>query len=642
MKKYLLLSWDKNKSFLFLLLSLLASCSLLKVFFYFENRQLLENTFGGETIHHSLFRLAGWSVLYDLLTILVINFPLLLLLNLLQPFKRPALLKVVAIIFYLLNAIMLLLNCMDIFYYRFHYQRANADLLYVLDHSFDRLIGLSFITIAGIILAIIAVLFITWKIIGRFLKLFLKGSYSRFILSALCLATVLIIVNRNTAVRVLIPTYPLVSINTKELQVVQNSFHTLCYSVYRYKNSLAPKKYFSLSYCDSLLPIRKSFSAQAEKRQPKNIVVFIMEGVPASFFENSSPYRVALPFFDSLLQKSIYFSNAYSFGYESNKGIVSILTGTPTLSDIPLYHSSFNNLPITPAGRLLKKYGYHSFFCIGDEFDNFGFAKFASWSGFDNYYCKTDIPGYKNLPTHAFGLHDEYVLNFMHKKINEITGPFMAVNFNISTHFPYGIPNSFKEQLPATYNAQMKTMRYYDYSLQKFFRASENEKWFTNTLFIFCSDHWMLPGGKFKDFSNLDGFKIPIIVYDPSNPVKKINNSIVSQFDILGTIAYAASVSDTIITYGNNLLNEESLRSNEYAFNRMNNALYQVADTSYVLGFNTVTDQPAYLYNYKSDPVLKNDLIGNTAYSNKKDQLLLKAKAFIQKTTMQYFNMPFK
>ena len=111
---------------------------------------------------------------------------------------------------------------------------------------------------------------------------------------------------------------------------------------------------------DSIMPTRKKLHLSNTGTGKKNIVLFIMESVPYDFFDSSGAYKVSMPFFDSLMQKSTFFNNAFCYAHESNKGITAILTGIPTLSDIPLYHSPYVNMPFTPIGTALKKINYQS------------------------------------------------------------------------------------------------------------------------------------------------------------------------------------------------------------------------------------------------------------------------------------------
>ncbi len=289
-------------------------------------------------------------------------------------------------------------------------------------------------------------------------------------------------------------------------------------------------------------------------------------------------------------------------------------------------------------GSVLKQQGYQSIFCIGDNYDDFGFAKCTNWLGFSNYYSKENIPKYKTLPSQAMGVHDEYVLDFMHEKITQLQQPFLSVNFNISTHYDYELPKNFSSAFPKTYSTAMKSMTYYDYSLEKFFDTSKKEEWFKNTVFIFCSDHWMFPNEKNMVQNNVTNYKIPILIYDASNEVKKVDSSLVSQFDILPTILDISSYTGDVISYGNSLLKSD--RKN-IAFSKINATLYQIVDGEYVLGFNAANNSVDYLYNYKVDVSLKNNLKNLPAYTLKKMKLEEKIKAILQKANMQYSNKTF-
>jgi phosphoglycerol transferase MdoB-like AlkP superfamily enzyme len=351
-------------------------------------------------------------------------------------------------------------------------------------------------------------------------------------------------------------------------------------------------------------------------------------------------YKVKMPFFDSLLQKSTLFTNAFCYAHESNKGITAILTGIPTLSDVPLYHSPYVNMPFTPIGTTLKKTGYQSLFCIGDEYDNFGFAKCMNWLGIDKYYSKENIPGYKNLREHSMGLQDMDVLNFFSQKINQLQKPFFAIQYNISTHYPYDIPKDFAKKSPANYTPAMKAMQYYDRSLQQFFNSVKNKDWFANTTFIFCSDHWLFPQGEKGTYSPVSSNRIPVIIFDPSQNKKKIDTRLASQFDIHATILAAAGYSDSIISYGNNL--SDSTVINHYVFTKSGNTIYNVIDSSYVLGFNTVSNKAEYLYDYKRDISLSKNIAGDKNTAPVLNDLLVRVRAFLQKTGMQYNSSPFK
>ena len=632
--------WQNNKPFIYFVLSLLIIYSVLKIIFYCYNYHLLFTGAEANIFWADKFNLIKWSLLVDISVILAINSILLFMLQVgrLLPPKLSAWL--ILPFFILLNSFAVLLNLADIFYFPFHVQRANADLLYVLDHPLKQLFHFNIFIILAFVVLVAGILFLIWQLHKRLYHSFINGRHGNFITGILLLCTGISLFLRNSTTKILVPNYPMVELKSNQLPVVQNSFHTFSYSVFRQGEGLQIKQYMTDALCDSIFPIRKKLNISNTQNGKKNIVLFIMESVPFDFFDTSGAYKVAMPFFDSLLEKSTFYNNAFCYAHESNKGITAILAGIPTISDIPVYHSQYINMPVTPIGTALKKLNYQSFFCIGDAYDNFGFAKCMNWLGIDKYYSKEAVPDYKTLPAHSMGLQDEFVLNFFHQKINEQQIPFFAIQYNISTHYPYDIPASFAAGLPKKYTDPMKSMLYYDYSLQQFFTAVKTEPWFSNTIFIFCSDHWMFPTGIKGTYNAFSGYRIPVIIYDPSINKKKIINEPVSQFDIPGTILAIAGYKDSIISYGGNLQDRSSRKN--LAFSKPNSTIYQVTDSSYVLGFNITGNKAEYLYNYKKDSELKENLLKNEKFSTVLRALTIQVKAFIQKAGLQFNGKPVK
>ncbi len=63
----------------------------------------------------------------------------------------------------------------------------------------------------------------------------------------------------------------------------------------------------------------------------KNIFLIIIESASEENFNQSSPSKFEMPFFDSLKKHSLYFSNAYANGYLSSDGIRAIYLGLGNL-----------------------------------------------------------------------------------------------------------------------------------------------------------------------------------------------------------------------------------------------------------------------------------------------------------------------
>ncbi len=625
------LSLPSCKAAFTFLLKLLILLILLKCIFFFYN---LHSGNGWQiTGFSNVILLLLWSLFYDIAIISVIAIPLTFFSFLFK--KNKAILKAIAVLFGALFSFMVLLNAIDIFYFPFKLQRADAELLYVLRNPFHEVNVTYFLFAILIIIAFIlfAILLYTWISLFNKSNRFRHSEVASFLFfSIICLIVFI------SGQKKLAPTYPLVNIDYNQLPLVQNSFHQFVYSLFRKNESIIFNEDYIHKLPDSTrLSIIKNNVLELKDSSRKNVVLFIMESIPYDFFDTSSVYKVKMPFIDSIVKKSIFFTKCFSYSYNSNKGITAILAGTPTLTEIPLYHSAYTSIPLTHIGSALGTQGYGSAFFIGDNYDDFGFAKCVNWLGIQHYYCMTDVPGYQHMEKHTMGLHDEFVLDFMKDKIDQLKQPFLAVDFNISTHFPGNLPSTFTEKYPSiNRTARMKTMSYYSECLSDFFKTASRQPWYKNTVFIFCSDHWMYP-----DFSNLKSdveknFRIATFIFDPQKNAQTVINTPISQLDILNTVLHISNYKKKFISYGEDLL-QIPPDSNRVVFAKANNILYQAFDSSYVLGFNVVQGKPEFCYNYIKDTERKYNLIDSGNNENV-ERLLKKMKAFLHTGYIQYEN----
>ena len=622
-------SFAKNKGPLLFLLKLLLLLGALKLIFFFYNQQI--SNYWEIAGVANVTEIITWSLFYDILCVAGIHFFFFLILIINTKVGNHKTFQILLPIpFTLAIILMILLNIVDIFYYRFHLQRSNADLLYVLKDPFQY--GNTTIWWGLLLAFIVMMLLFVWlyKGLRKIMHNNADGTNSKPILSFSILALFLL-VTFITGNKKLLPNYPLTKIPAVQLPLTQNSLFNFVYSVYRLNESTIPNIQYNSagSRAGSFSILQKNDSIST----PKNIVLFIMESVPLEFFTDSSAYKPHLPFLDSLVKKSTFFNNAFSYSYSSNKGITAILGGIPTLTDVPLYHSSFSSINKSAPGKLLEDNQYSSAFFIGDNYDDFGFAKCAKWMGFGKYYSMEDIPGYKKMEQHTMGLHDEYVLTFMGEQLNKMKEPFLVTQYNISTHYPNDVPTAFKQtHANSGTTPPMLSMQYYDASLQAFFKKAQQQPWFKNSVFIFCSDHWAQPHEKVINIDKIDALRIPIFIYDPSQATGSTISTPVSQLDILNTMLLYGGYRKSFISFGKNMMNSDS---NRVVFAKLNSSVYQAISKKYVLGFDASSGKALYLYDYIADPNKEQNKIADTIQPQQA-ALLWQMRGFLQTATDHY------
>ena len=619
---------NEQPALIFLLKLLLLLC-LVKSFFFIYNYKYNH----GWDIHSTgeAIRVLGWSVYYDTVTVAIITLPFFLLTHFTV---KKWLLIPAAWLSASLVILCFLLNLSDIFYFSFHRQRADADLFYVLRHPHDYSKLSPLVIILGMLFFCLAA---GKYFIRQYARLIVsRANGTSFFSSSILLVFAALSLFTGSSKKI-VPARPLTDVNAIQLPLTQNSLHTFLYSVYRSRESVIPSSVYMLrQQQQALFSInKKNINTSAS---PKNIVLFIMESVPYEFFDSSSELKPVLPFLDSLRNHATFYNNAFSYSYTSNKGITAILTGIPTITDIPLYHSGFASVSKTNIGDVLAQQGYSSSFFIGDNYDDFGFAKCCNWTGIQHYYSMESIPGYKKMEKHTMGLQDEYVLHFMQQQIKKTPEPFFSTFYNISTHYPNDLTKAWQEKLKqAKASDAMKSMMYYDACLNSFFAKAVKEPWFTNTIFIFCSDHWASPDpAKTKD-DIVNSFRIPIMIFDPSDNSRKIMSNTVSQLDIMNTVlAYSGTARSkhNFTSYGQSLTGTGA--GKRIVFTKINNSLYQAINDEYVLGFDADEQKRLYCYRYITDTKRLNNILPGKITAA--DSLELCMKAFLQTATLHYRN----
>ena len=598
---------------------------LLKIIFLFWNSYL----FPLDSFKHDFWNILAFGSEIDIASIILINLPVMFLITVaIFSGRRKHFLRAAYIIAIVLNSLGFALNIIDIGYFKFNKERITISLLSVFTDSLSS--AGSIITIYWplfflFLIFVLALAFLLKFFFRTFLVTGRHGSKQEFVCGLLTVSIFFIMV-RGWHNGPLIPATPLLKVNAANLPLAQNSIHNFLYSIVRTQNQLQEKDYFTPRQIASIVTTDRVMGGEANKMIKKNVIIFILESFSRDYFQPGNSYRAITPFFDSLMGSSIYYPNAFANGATSNQGIVSILQGLPPFIDEPFYYSTYANTKMEKTGGIFKKNGYNTNFFMGAGEDHFGFGKFCKMIGIDHYYGRKAFNDDRYYDGN-WGIFDEPFLQFGIRKLNKKNTPFFSIFFTISSHPPFTIPEKYKKKFnyPGQTPAQ-HSISYVDYAFRQFFDSCKNTSWFENTLFVFSADHWLGPDDG-ATWSPVFSSAIPIFIFDPANPVGKVDSIIAGQVDIIPTVLNKLNYSGQYTGFGRSLL--DTTFTNRYVVNRMN-SIHQVITDRFVLGYNEPLEKVQYLYYYIGDPGLKRNLADDPEYRTEKEKLEKIIRANIQ------------
>ncbi len=487
------------------------------------------------------------GVRFDISSIAYINIPILLLL-IIPVQKKNIYKKIVSSVFYCTNIPFIILNNIDIEYFKFTQKRITYDFFEFIQ------LGKDFINLAPLFLMdywqiTLFTIFQIWFIFK--INFFSKKNKYKFSLYNSAISLVLGGIFFIVAARGGLQYKPIKPINAGEISKSDKSALILN-TPFCIFHSLNSKSLSQFSYYDneSLNDIYKPIILNSSQDiNNQNIVILIMESFSKEFMSFNTNAISYTPFIDSLMKHSLVFNNAFSNGLKSIEALPAITASIPTLMNNPFITSEFAQNKFKSIASLLNTEGYSTSFFHGGIKGTMGFNSYCIKAGYKSYIGMEEYNNKKDFDN-SWGIYDEPFLKFTANKLKNTKKPFFTTIFTLSSHPPYTLPIEYiKNKKIDKLNIQ-ETIKYTDYSLSKFFNRIKNEDWFENTIFIITSDH-TTPVSYDNKYNNLIGrYSIPLIIYKADNSLNGVNNDIIQQIDIMPTILELLNYNKTYFAFG--------------------------------------------------------------------------------------------
>jgi len=262
------------------------------------------------------------------------------------------------------------------------------------------------------------------------------------------------------------------------------------------------------------------------QKQP-NVLLVILESFSNKVIAELGGMHNIAPNLDSLCTKSTVFTNFYSTGNRSDRGISAILGSYPSLlsTSIMVYPEKSRSLSLLP--DYFNGHNYHTSFYYGGDINFYNLKTFVLQSKCGKITTKSDFPAKLGRMT-KWGVPDEYVFMRALDDLKTVQEPFMKTIYTVSSHPPFDVPFS-KIKGNSVDDKYLNSVAYTDSCLGAFINEFRKSPLWENTLLIVTADHGTISPGP-TDITETASYRIPLIwsggVVDSIQHIKTISQQV--------------------------------------------------------------------------------------------------------------------
>jgi len=576
------------KAFFYRFLILLALFELSRIFFFILNYNYFSDISFFESIKVLYFGLQ-----YDVYVILAFNFPFIFMSLMPGNFKnRKSYQLSLKILYTVINSLLILVNFIDSEYFRFNFKRSTSDILDFLNAGGGETGNLLPEFLKGfwyILLIWIGLIVATWYLYPKLKaipeepnksslkrRLSLSGMQTLIMLGVFA---VLITISRGLRVQPLNILSSAKYVEVKYIPLVLNTPFTIIRTIN--KADLERVKYFNNGEEYKYFNPLTEYNNTGEFKY-HNVVIIILESFSQEYVSYITKSKGYTPFLDSLLSKSLVFTNGFANGKRSIEALPAIFSGIPSLMSNSYVSSQFSVNKISSLASVLKEKGYHTSFFHGGNNGTMGFDDFVKIAGFEEYYGSNEYPEKDRDFDGNWGIFDEEYLQYFCDKLSSFKQPFFSSVFTLSSHHPYTVPDRYEDKFKEGPVNITRVIEYSDFALEKFFEKASKTDWFKNTLFVLVADH---TGQAIKPeyYKQMGNFRIPIAFFHPADSLLKGKRTeIAQQCDIAPSVLDYLNYNGRFLCFGNSVFNAKSPK---FALQYINE-YYQMQKDGYMITFD--------------------------------------------------------
>jgi len=304
-----------------------------------------------------------------------------------------------------------------------------------------------------------------------------------------------------------------------------------------------------------------------------NIILIIWESFTEKVLDLSIEDKKVVPNFKELLKEGIYFSNCYSSGDRTDKGISAILSAYPALPKGSIVNYPVKTARLPGLGNLFLKNGFTTNFYYGGEPE---FANIKSYLTAQNFQQLITKNNFSEADMNSkWGAHDDVVMKKILNDFSGIQQPFFTTWLTLSSHEPFETPVQPVFNGKDNQSKFFNSLHYTDSVIFAFINELKKKPSWNNTIVIISADH-----GHYYPVTGkrADDYRIPVLWLGGALKKKNIVvDKTISQLDIAGSLAQQLHFSENSFRFSKNLFDSSS---KHFAFFTFNDGIGYVTDSS--------------------------------------------------------------
>lgn len=238
---------------------------------------------------------------------------------------------------------------------------------------------------------------------------------------------------------------------------------------------------------DSLFGHASDASPSLLKIATPNVIVIIWESFTAKVVSRLGGRDGVTPRFDRWTHQGIFFDSLFASGDRSAQGLVSILSGFPSIPREAIMTRPRKAATLPQLGASMRSAGYHTSFYYGGELAFANMKAYVLHGGFERVTgIEAFAPDERNS---KWGAHDHVVLGRALRELSIAERPFFSTVFTLSSHEPFEVPETPVFAGTDESTRSLNAHHYTDASVGRFLDLASRQPWWDSTLVVIIADH---------------------------------------------------------------------------------------------------------------------------------------------------------